>query len=140
MPRFSARAAGATSRSGSNQLERAALTAVHDDRRPADPARSWRGQERNHVTDFVSAAEAPEWQLTPDELGDRCGILPLPLPPRATLEQNRSRRYAVDADVGRGQLRRQRFREADLGCLDRVVGHASTGLAAEYRRDDDDRS
>jgi hypothetical protein len=58
----------------------------------------------------------------------------------ALSEQNRPRRHAVHADVRRGELQRQGFRQADLGGLHRVVRHASASLAAEDRRDDDDRT
>ena len=81
--------------------ERPALTAVHDDRRAADPARARRGEERDDVADFVGSAEAAERQLALHELGDRRRIVLLALPPRSALEQNRPRRHAVDADVGR---------------------------------------
>src|SRR5712671_4799827 len=97
----------------SSWLKRAALTAVDDDRRSADPARPRRREEGDDVADFFGRAEAAERQLALDELGDGHGVLLLPLPPRSALEQDRSGRHAVHADLERGELLRERFRQAD---------------------------
>ena len=69
-----------------------------------------------------------------------CGIGLLALVPGTAGKHDRSGRDAVDADVRRRELLRQRLGQADLGSLDRVVGHASARLAALDRRDHDDRA
>ena len=69
-----------------------------------------------------------------------CGIRLLALVPRAAGKQDRARRDAVDADVERRELLRQRLGQADLGGLDGVVGHPAAGLAAPDRRDHQDRA
>ncbi len=83
-------------------LERAALAAVDDDRRAADPAGPRRGEEGHDVADLLGAPEAAERQLGPDERGDALGVGLLALVPRPAGEQDRSRRHAVDPDVVRG--------------------------------------
>src|SRR5262245_53770192 len=98
-----------------------ALAAVDGDAGAADPAGAIRGEEHHEIGDFVGAAEAAERQLALDHLGDAGGIRLLPLVPRAAGKHDRSRRDAVDADVRRRELLRERLREADLGGLDGVV-------------------
>src|SRR6187397_2134022 len=79
------RPAGAESREPS---ERATLTAVHDDRRPVDPAGAAAGKERHHVPHFLGTAEPAHRDLALDELGHGGGIFLLPLPPGAALERD----------------------------------------------------
>src|SRR5437773_5692846 len=82
---------------GSDQGTR--LAAVNGHTSAADPARARRREERDDRPDFFGAAERPERQLPPDEFCDAGRILLLPAVPRSPLEQNRSRRHAVDANV-----------------------------------------
>ena len=99
-----------------------------------------RDEARKATTSPTSSArpKRPNGSSRLDEVGDALGIGLLALVPRPAGKQDRPGRHAVDADVVRRQLLRQRLGQADLGRLHRVVGHAAAGLAAEDRRDDDD--
>ena len=119
-------------------LEHPRLAAVDDDGRAADPAGLRRREKRDRRADFFGLAEPAERQLLLDELRDAFGIGLLPLPPRSAFKQDRARRHRDDADLILRQLLRERLRQADLRGLDRVVGHAAAGLAAEDRRHDHD--
>src|SRR4030095_13508971 len=72
------------------QLERPALTAVDDDRCTADPARSARCEECDHVAHLVRSAEAAERQFAFYVLGHPFRIVALAPPPGTPFERNRS--------------------------------------------------
>src|SRR5437588_5786610 len=106
-----------------------ALTAVDDDAGAADPACARRSEKRDDGRDLVGAPEPAERQLPAHELGNPLRVGLLAFVPRAAGKQDRSRCDAVDADVGRRELLRERLPEADLRGLDGVVRHPAAGLA-----------
>ena len=101
-----------------------------------------RGEARNATTAPTSSArpKRPNGSSRLMKSAMPCGIGLLALVPRAAGKQDRSGRDAVDADVQRRELLRERLGQADLGGLDGVVGHAAARLAAPDRRDHDDRA
>src|SRR4029453_7187700 len=106
--------------------------------RPADPARSWRGQKGDNPTNFLCPAKSSEWQFPTHELGHAVGILLLAPMPRSTRKGNRSGCHAIHADVVLRQLLRHRLGEADLSGLHRVVGHPTARLSTPNGSDHDD--
>jgi hypothetical protein len=97
------------------------LRAVHDDVRPADPARARREQERRHVGDLLGRAEPPERELLAHPALERLGVVPAAMVPAAALEQDRAGADRVDADAVRAELAAERGGEVDLGRLRRGV-------------------
>src|SRR4029450_11384052 len=86
------------------------LAAVDDDRGAAHPARTWRGEERNDIADFLGAPEATERQLALHELGNTLGIRFLTAMPRTAGKEDRAGRntdrpYVVGRELLRKRLR-----------------------------------
>jgi glutamate-1-semialdehyde 2,1-aminomutase len=102
---------------------RVALASVHHYVGAGDPGRTRGQQEHDHVGDLFQAAEAPEWKLGRNELGEGLGVVRAEGLPRAAREEDGARADRVHPDAGRGQFLGRRRGEVDLGRL----GHRVRG-------------